>query len=342
MGTEYKIDASYISPNIAITAMVEQATQHFRVPLLVTEHVVQLCSPGVAEICRKIDRVSIMGNKDPMDLHCVDIDPWVLALDGPRKPNIWNPRERYKVRQFMESERNRNRLDDDLATRTVHKDMSVRQMRHQFTVPFEQTFKMGFKNYVEGEWQVAQQLLSQACEILGAGDGPSESLLAFMHKTRYEAPSDWRGYRDMAPLLQGPPKIMPRNSRTPTVNVQGSLLPTDFDFMAFPSEGGFQDIHASWQLPNVPLSSSSPRPSPGKSGSQLGIDKDFMTSGSDSNRPSGSSNPGAPRVSGTSSITSVPTTSSPSSPEVRTVSLKIPSCSNEEVAEDCPPQDASV
>merc|ERR1719272_2598848 len=66
MGSEYKIDASYISPNIAITNNVEQATQHFRVPLLITEKVISLCSPGVADICRLIDSVRIAGNKEPM------------------------------------------------------------------------------------------------------------------------------------------------------------------------------------------------------------------------------------------------------------------------------------
>merc|ERR1719352_985863 len=64
MGSEYKIDASYISPNIAVTASVEQATQHFRVPLLITDEVIKLCTPGVYEIVREIDNIKLFGKDE--------------------------------------------------------------------------------------------------------------------------------------------------------------------------------------------------------------------------------------------------------------------------------------
>jgi class 3 adenylate cyclase len=257
MGSEYKIDASYISPNLAITANVEAATQHFRVPLLVTEDVVMKCSPGVAEVCRKIDTVYIAGKKDAMDLHVVDLNPLAIKEDGPRKPLAWNPRERYKVRQFLEAERNRNRTDDAMSVAYLHNNASMRAMRRDFTVEFLQTFKMGFKNYIEGEWQVSQGLLVKACNILGFRDGPSESLLEFMQRHKFNAPKDWRGFRDLGPLLQlGPARENEwEASRSGSKGLRPKLdggKRDSYDLMARPceGEGGVPDKTAVWQLPN--------------------------------------------------------------------------------------------
>lgn len=213
MGSEYKIDASYISPNIAITANIEQATQHFQVLLLITDDVIKKCSAGVTAVCRKIDTVMIAGHQDPMDLYSVDLDSKALEVDGPRKPLQWNPRSRYKVRQYLETERSSNFMDEDFAMRAIHnkdgKDDSIMRMRSLYNVDFMETFKMGFKNYIEGEWKVAQALLLSSMEVLGRADGPCDSLLDFMQRTQFEAPATWKGYRDLAPLLQGGP---PRKS----------------------------------------------------------------------------------------------------------------------------------
>lgn len=185
-----------------------------------------------------------------MDLHCVDLDPQSLCVDGPRKALSWNPRERYKVRQFMEAEKNKNWVDDSFASQCLHSNASIQEMRERFTVEFLQIFKMGFKNYIEGEWSVARGFFLRACRILGCPDGPCESLLAFMSKTNFEAPADWRGYRDLGPLLQGPPKNSSRHSQELPVTVATNETDS-YDRVAIPSEGGTPDHASTWQLPNA-------------------------------------------------------------------------------------------
>lgn len=217
MGSEYKIDASYISPNIAITGKVEQATLHFRVALLITEEVISLCSPGVQDVCRLIDSIYIAGHKDPMELYCVDVDMSALYVDRTHPDMHWNPRTRYKVRQFLETEKMRNwayeEFEDGLCYQTLYKDDSFQAMREKFSMAFVQTFRMGFNNYKEGEWEEAAKLLFSACQVLRRRDGPSESLLAFMQERSYKAPHDWQGSRDIEPLLVGPPRDPPRPER---------------------------------------------------------------------------------------------------------------------------------
>merc|ERR1719335_1237379 len=107
---------------------------------------------------------------------------------------------------------------------------------------------MGFKNYIEGEWQVARRLLVRACEVLGSCDGPSESLLAFMHSTDFTAPEKWEGARELGPLLQGPPKSLAsaRTSTAPASRISGGYADA-YDLAAAPSDDhGRPDPLATW------------------------------------------------------------------------------------------------
>jgi len=221
MGSEYKIDASYISPNVAVTAQVETATQHFKVPLLVTQAVLSLCSQGVVDYCRLIDNIATAGHPEPMELYCVDLDTTALEVDRRRHSSVmaWNPRTRYKVRQFLEAEKTSNwanqEFEEGLVYQTLYIDDDISRMRERYCEEFVQTFRMGFCNYQQGEWRVAHRQLIRACKILGERDGPSESILDFMQQRQFEAPADWQGHRDLEPLLVGPPQTPPRPDRFP-------------------------------------------------------------------------------------------------------------------------------
>merc|ERR1719221_2078655 len=45
VGTEYKIDASYLSPNVTVTEGIEKATHTYGVNLLLTETMFEILSP---------------------------------------------------------------------------------------------------------------------------------------------------------------------------------------------------------------------------------------------------------------------------------------------------------
>merc|ERR1712228_796791 len=69
VGSEFKIDASYLSPNVSIATSVELATQTYGVSLMVAQSVVELCPPNVVSKCRLIDRVVITGSSQPMEIY---------------------------------------------------------------------------------------------------------------------------------------------------------------------------------------------------------------------------------------------------------------------------------
>merc|ERR1712139_33785 len=73
IGSEFKIDASYLSPNVNMASRLEAATKQFGVSILMSHSHIGLCNSNVAELCRLIDRVTVKGSKQPMRLYTIDI-----------------------------------------------------------------------------------------------------------------------------------------------------------------------------------------------------------------------------------------------------------------------------
>jgi len=199
VGTEFKIDASYLSPNVSIATSVERATQAYNVSLMVAKSVVELCPKGVVSKCRLIDRVIITGSSAPMEIYCVDLDYRSVQVDNEPPLNVvWNTRNRFKVRQFLESEKSAMDAEGFDVGKVFDADPTIKEMRKRYTVEFIQLFNMGFQNYSQGEWQVARRMLSCTRAILGTEDGPSSALLRHMEVPyQFEAPREWRGVREL-------------------------------------------------------------------------------------------------------------------------------------------------
>jgi class 3 adenylate cyclase len=199
VGSEFKIDASYLSPNVSIAETVERATKIYGVCVLVAQSVVTICSPAVAAKCRLIDRVIITGSVTPMELFCIDLDYLSLTIEPPPKMKInWTSKQRFRVRQFLEAEKAMKLHPDAQMVKIFDDNTDIAAMRFRYTVEFIHVFNMGYQNYSQGEWQVAQRLLTRTRTMLGVIDGPSNALLRFMDTPyHFEAPDFWRGIREL-------------------------------------------------------------------------------------------------------------------------------------------------
>jgi len=196
VGSEFKIDASYLSPNVSLASSIEAATKVYKVPILLSQDVVDHQSSAVADKCRLIDRVRMKGSAEPIRLYSLDLDYLSLTVDAPRDPNLkWNLRERFKARQFLEVEKQRK--FEVYMAEEFETSRDICSMRRRYTTGFLQMFHMGFQNYINGEWQVAKRLLSNASQMLRDGDdGPCQALLTFMKKCDFQAPEHWQGIRE--------------------------------------------------------------------------------------------------------------------------------------------------
>jgi class 3 adenylate cyclase len=79
LGSQKKIDATYLSPATNIAMGLEGATKQYGNLLLISEQTYQLCSPFVRSLLRRIDRVYASAGAEPFDLYTYDC-PTSLAV----------------------------------------------------------------------------------------------------------------------------------------------------------------------------------------------------------------------------------------------------------------------
>lgn len=196
VGSEFKIDASYLSPNVSIAKSIEQATMIYGVPFIVAESVVDLLTENMASKCRLIDKVIITGSPLPMTIHCVDLDYLSVKVDrGEPLQFAWTSQRRFRARQFLESEKLQKWNRQIEVVDFFDKDRHISAMRRRYTVAFFQHFNMGYQNYSQGEWAVARRMLANTQTMLGVEDGPSSAILRFMEGYQFERPKEWQGVR---------------------------------------------------------------------------------------------------------------------------------------------------
>lgn len=197
VGSEFKIDASYLSPNVSIAVSIERATHVYCVPYIITDAVYELLGECLADKCRLIDRVIITGSVLPMRLYSLDLDFLNVEVDEIIEDIGWNTRQRYKARQFLESEKNLKMNPDVEIITLFENDEVIMDMRSRYGIDFFQLFNMGYLNYASGEWFVAKRMLTNTLQLLPFEDGPSAALLRFMEHLNCHAPKNWQGFREL-------------------------------------------------------------------------------------------------------------------------------------------------
>ena len=167
IGSKYKIDASYLSPNVNMAARLEAATKQFLTPFL-SHWFVDALTEDARKLCRQIDCVTVKGSIEPMGLYTCDI--------------VHYPK------QFAVVEASRDRAYIDFLSKGVPE---IQQGIHQDFFP---TFQKAIDDYKAGNWESAHEHLQKGLE-LKPEDGPSVALDRVMKRREYSAPEDWKGYR---------------------------------------------------------------------------------------------------------------------------------------------------
>jgi len=199
VGSEFKIDASYLSPNVSIAKSIQQATITYGVLFIVAESVVVHISEKMLEQLRLIDKVVIIGSPLPMSIYSLDLDVLSVPVDkvDPHRPH-WTSQRRFRARQLLETEKAKKWDRKTEIMEYFTKDRVINIMRKRYTTEFAQLFNMGYQNYCQGEWAVARRMLASTQTMLGGvEDGPSTAILRFMEGHQFSKPQDWQGVRHL-------------------------------------------------------------------------------------------------------------------------------------------------
>ena len=196
IGSTYKIDASYLSPNVNIAARLESATRQFGVSLLISGPLYEKCSDDLKRICRFIDCVMVKGSEQPLDLYTIDVNLDLKPSDE-KKVNYASIKEKRK-RYAMKKELFKKEID---YARSVTKVVLVKSsymelLKTKRNDEFYSCWEDGIKNYKEGNFTKAADYFKK-CLAIEPNDGPAKTLLKYFDKMKYNKPQGWKGVREL-------------------------------------------------------------------------------------------------------------------------------------------------
>ncbi|KRX08496.1 Adenylyl cyclase class-3/4/guanylyl cyclase [Pseudocohnilembus persalinus] len=209
IGSEFKIDASYLSPNVNMASRLEAATKQFGTGLLISGPLYQTLTEQLQKQLRHIDRVTVKGSIEPLDLYTVDVsyDLLIKYMQKHRKVDKFDIQyknnDQKKKRKIIERiKRNKRRTELESGKLQIAKlfdtDQELILMRKIFTTSFYEQWKVAFQLYLDGSWEKALQKLEVSYTYLqdqGFLDGPAQTLIGVIKEHGGKAPSNWNGFR---------------------------------------------------------------------------------------------------------------------------------------------------
>jgi len=195
IGSEFKIDASYLSPNVNLASRLEAATKQYGVPLLISHELHHYFSKKTKRFCREVDRVTVKGSKKPIGLFTIDllIDNLVITENKyPKKPNqkkIDHMRSKNNIMELVYSSTFKSafffELDNDLLL-----------MTGEVSIELKNKFNDAFQLYIKGDWAESRAKFTECLEI-NPTDGPTNTLMKVMAEKGFQSEPDWPGYREL-------------------------------------------------------------------------------------------------------------------------------------------------
>jgi len=211
IGSVYKLDASYLSPNVKLPGRLAAVTSHYGVSLLLSDKVRELIRDPLKSMLRQIDCLKLKNWESPIGIFTIDADIgeyfYLMAdsEDDKVKTGTEKKRERIELRKSRDLLKEKLFSGEwDVKTLIMQED-DMMMIRKRYPNDFFREWNAGVNAYLRGEWTSAQKRLSKTLRMLSTSgtewiDHPSQTLLNFMQKYDFVAPESWRGFRDISEL----------------------------------------------------------------------------------------------------------------------------------------------
>lgn len=155
IGSPYKIDASYLSPNVNIAARLEAGTRQYGVSILISGELQEILSEPLQEITRLIDIVTVKGSAVPMKFYTVNLKQTAVVeeqapffgMTVKQKKDMWNvARKEMKQSIFSRISTTEDLLIED-------ENIAIMMREHLSNKPeFKREYQAGFEKYIAGNW----------------------------------------------------------------------------------------------------------------------------------------------------------------------------------------------
>ena len=188
IGSDNKIDASYLSPNLQIAYRLEELTQFYDMQILLSEPLYNLMSLKARNTLRKIDVISLnmynnqgqnAQNNEPIGIYTFD-----LSFNNKEVVNISEDHKIGDLIKLAEYETiNIEAFQNKGVDYMFTLDSDIVGLQHHIH-EFNPIFRQAFKCYIQGEWQIAYENIERCLELWD-NDGPTKSIQLYMSYYQY-------------------------------------------------------------------------------------------------------------------------------------------------------------
>jgi len=227
IGSNKKIDASYISPHVNMSETLEGLTKEYGVSILMSEPFYDLLSPQAAAGCRKVDVIET-SESQPMGIYTFDADlsiEFTLPEMTAEEPNESQDehqdvkkqkfslipidlghrkqkKEKHKPQKIIQKHDKSNNDLGELPIITItgdfpdiwYDDKDISRVQSHFSSEQRTLWEKGIEAFEEGNWDLAKTGFEQVLQKSDGKDGPSLYLLGKMKEYDFVAPESWQGY----------------------------------------------------------------------------------------------------------------------------------------------------
>eukprot|EP00632_Arachnochrysis_sp_CCMP2950_P001313 CAMPEP_0185705634 /NCGR_PEP_ID=MMETSP1164-20130828/20270_1 /TAXON_ID=1104430 /ORGANISM="Chrysoreinhardia sp, Strain CCMP2950" /LENGTH=833 /DNA_ID=CAMNT_0028373023 /DNA_START=368 /DNA_END=2868 /DNA_ORIENTATION=+ len=171
IGSDMKIDATYLSPHVEMSDRLEASSKIFEAKLNMSHWLVNLATPDLKQHLRPIANIRCEGVPVPLLIYTFD----VTNSDESFGCSTSTVDEKTKVQPLVDW--------NDAEFKSIQRSLHPR---------FRRTFVNAFQHFLDGDWGAAKRRL-EFCLKYKDTDGPSKYLLKFMSDKGMAAPLEWDG-----------------------------------------------------------------------------------------------------------------------------------------------------
>jgi class 3 adenylate cyclase len=196
VGSDFKIDASYLSPTVALCELLESSTKVYGLPLIISESQYKILSLRAKERMRKIDVVKAMDRV--LGLYVFNVN-FESAVDD--MPYDEEGRPAHELGELVKDEGL-----NDIGSATLEKegaeflfviDRDATKLQEGIPEELNLEYRDALCQMIEGNWDACQEILVKILRTIWPGDGPAEAMYRYMAEYSFKCPPNWNGYHLM-------------------------------------------------------------------------------------------------------------------------------------------------
>jgi len=196
IGSEFKIDASYLSPHLDMANMLQELTRLYGVNILISEEVVDMVRDPLQGFLRTVDRIKVRLATDSLTVYTIDLDTSELTT-LPHEEKELTGVEKKKARLALRNEKETRKKEFSSSSKQlstlISNEKQLIKMRKTFTDNFYVEWDLGMAAYLKGDFHLAKVHFEKTEKMLEPKytDILSRKLLVFMEDAQWSAPPDW-------------------------------------------------------------------------------------------------------------------------------------------------------